>query len=71
MKDGGRCGQRKDSSRRKFKKRKKNSGSSHKVVESSSESRSDMEWQPWMCLQDSGKKKGNLKFCGIRLKLCL
>ena len=55
MKDGGRSRQGRDSSRRKINRRKSGSGDR---VEESNESKSDMEWQSWMCLQDREKKKG-------------
>ena len=53
LKDGGRSRQRRDSSSNRRK-----SGSGNRVEES----KSDMEWQPWMCLQNSEKKKGEFIF---------
>ena len=58
MKDGCRARQRKDSSGIKWYKRKK-SENGHEVKQSSL-SKSDVEWQPQMCLQDSGRKKGDV-----------
>ena len=60
MKDGGRARQRRYSIGRKYNKRKKKMSGRGHTVKHSNESKSDMMWQPWMCLQDSGKNKGNV-----------
>ena len=61
MKDTCRARRRKDSNGRKWYKSKseKKSENGHEVKQCSL-SKSDVEWQPQMCLQDSGRKKGDV-----------
>ena len=62
MKDSSKDRRRRYPSGGKFnkRKRKKKSGRGH---QESSGSESDIEWQPWMSLQDSGRKKGDVSLC--------